>query len=136
MPNHPTNWPSQRHHLTQALKHLSKFTDNLQTFLELSDEAEAQVLTLDFGTSSVIAVMDELRAEAIADTNMANRAKPSVPSRAEYPNQRKPWTFDDEQAVRSALMLGFDKHWIAERLGRNTRAVQERIEVMRKAGQL
>lgn len=134
--DHPTyHWPTQRHYLTEALKHLSAFTDNLQTFLELSDEyyAEAQVLTLDFGTSSVIAAMDDLRAEAIAETNMAKR---ELPSREDFPRQRSPWTYDEEQALRSALLLGFGVDWIGQRLNRTAKAVQRKIDRMRAEGMM
>jgi hypothetical protein len=117
------------------LKHLSAFTDNLQTFLELSDEAhmQAQVLTLDFGTSSVVAVMDDLRAEAIAETNMAKR---ELPSREDFPRQRSPWSYDEEQALRSALLLGFDVDWIGLRLNRTSKAVQRKIDRMRAEGMM
>ena len=133
MPNHPTNWPSQRHHLTQALKHLAKFTDNLQTFLELSDEAEAQVLTLDFGTSSVIAVMDELRAEAEAETNMAKR---NMPSREEVPNIRRPWTFDEIELVVAGRKLGLNNDQIGNKLGRTGRAVEAVVTQLRREDRL
>jgi hypothetical protein len=140
--NRPS-WPSQRHYLTEALKHLSAFTDNLQTFLELADEAEhaaveAQVLTLDFGTTSdtLHTVMDSLRDDANENPTLGKRPKRQKPSREVHPNQRKPWTFDEEQAIRSALLLGFDRAWIAHHLGRNERAVQDRMELMRKAGEL
>jgi hypothetical protein len=115
------------------LKHLAAFTDNLQTFLEMGDEAEAQVLTLDFGTSSVVAAMDDLRAEAIAETNMAKR---ELPSRDEFPRQRSPWSYDEEQALRSALLLGFDADWIGQRLNRTGKAVQRKIDRMRSEGTL
>jgi hypothetical protein len=132
--NHPAyNWPTQRHYLDQALKHLSAFTDNMQTFLELNDEAEAQVLTLDFGTSSVIACMDDLRAEPLAETNMAKR---ELPSRHEVPNVRRQWTFEEQQAIRSALMLGFDSTWLANHLGRTRKGVEHKIDQLRKAGEL
>ena len=121
--DHPTyHWPTQRHYLQEALKHLSAFTDNMQTFLELGDEAEAQVLTLDFGTTS--AVVEE---DAPART---------LPSREDFPRQRSKWRFDEEQAIRSALMLGFDAAWIAQRLERTTKAVQRKIDHMRQAGAL
>jgi len=134
------NWPSQRHYLTEALKHLSAFTDNLQTFLELSDaaEADAQVLTLDFGTTSdtLHTVMDSLRDDANAETSLAKRAKPELPSRDDFPRQRSPWSYDEEQAVRSALILGFDADWIGLRLDRTTKAVQRKIDRMRQEGTL
>jgi DNA-directed RNA polymerase specialized sigma24 family protein len=129
MPNHSNNWPSQRHHLTQALKHLAKFTDSLQTFLELSDEAEAQVLTLDFGTSSVIAVMDELRAEAIVETNMAKRAKPD-----DAVHWCRPWTPEDDELLIAGHRLGMSRAQIAERLGRNTSGVKSRYNRLRRNG--
>lgn len=142
--DHPShNWPSQRHYLTEALKHLSAFTDNLQTFLELADEAEhaaadAQLLTLDFGTTSdtLHTVMDSLRDDANENSSLAKRAKPELPPRDLFPNQRKPWTFNEEQAIRSALVLGFGQKWLAERLGRTHKSVQEHIREMRKAGEL
>ena len=132
--DHPAyNWPTQRHYLTEALKHLQAFTDNMATFLELGNEAEAQVLTLDFGTSSVIACMDDLRDEAIAETNMAKR---ELPSRDEVPNVRRQWTFNEQQAIRSALLLGFDSTWLATHLGRTRKGVEHKIDQMRKAGDL
>jgi hypothetical protein len=105
----------------------------MATFLELGNEAEAQVLTLDFGTSSVICCMDELRAEPIAETDMAKR---ELPSRDEVPNVRRQWTFDEQQAIRSALLLGFDSTWLANHLGRTRKGVEHKIDQLRKAGEL
>jgi hypothetical protein len=132
--DHPTyNWPTQRHYLNEALKHLEAFTDNMATFLELGNEAEAQVLTLDFGTSSVICCMDDLCDEPIAETNMAKR---ELPSRDEFPNQRKAWTFDDDQLVKAGHKLGLDDHQLAEHLNRSHRAIEFRRYHLRKAGEL
>jgi hypothetical protein len=106
------------------LKHLSAFTDNLQTFLELSDEAhmQAQVLTLDFGTTSTIVCEDA--------------PSRTLPSREDFPRQRSPWSYDEEQALRSALLLGFDVEWIGQRLNRTGKAVQRKIDRMRTEGTL
>jgi hypothetical protein len=142
--DHPSyNWPNQRHYLQAALKHLAAFTDNMQTFLEMGDEAEAQVLTLDFGTTSTVAesetlhtVMDVLREDANENTSLAKRAKPTVTSRQEFPRQRSVWSFDEIQAIRSALLLGFDYEWIAARLGRTRKAVADKTQRLRQAGEL
>jgi len=121
--NHSSaNWPTQRHYLQEALKHLAAFTDNMQTFLEIGDEAEAQVLTLDFGTT-----------QTTVEPEPATR---NLPSRDDFPRQRSPWSYDEEQALRSALLLGFDADWIGHRLNRTGKAVQRKIDRMRTEGTL
>jgi hypothetical protein len=142
--DHPSyNWPNQRHYLQAALKHLAAFTDNMQTFLELGDEAEAQVLTLDFGTTSTTSAAETLhetleclRDDANDKTSLAKRAKPTVTSREQFPRQRSVWSFDEIQAIRSALLLGFDYEWIAARLGRTRKAVADKTQRLRLAGEL
>ena len=121
--NHPAaSWPSQRHYLQEALKHLAAFTDNMQTFLEIGDEAEAQVLMLDFGTTPTTVEPEPVTR--------------NLPSRDDYPRQRSPWSYDEEQALRSALLLGFDADWIGHRLNRTGKAVQRKIDRMRTEGTL
>ena len=94
----------------------------MQTFLEIGDEAEAQVLTLDFGTT-----------QTTVEPEPATR---NLPSRDDFPRQRSPWSYDEEQALRSALLLGFDADWIGHRLNRTGKAVQRKIDRMRTEGTL
>jgi hypothetical protein len=161
--NPQDNWPCFRHLLEQLLENLETQTDIVKSLLEEGDHADYldfitagdsihRPLLLDFGTSNTSTFvvdgftdaeadalnesLQTLRDDTNENTSMANRSKLVLPSRDEYPNQRKPWTRHDELDVICALYLGFDKHWIAEKLGRNSRAVQDRIEMLRKHGEL
>lgn len=120
-------WPSQRHYLQEALKHLAAFTDNLQTFLELSDEhhAEAQVLTLDFGTSA--ATVEPEPTETVAPKRQAS-------PRSEFPNRARPWTEKDHEILQAGVLLGLAHSEIAKRLGRTTHAIDSQLTFLRAGG--
>jgi len=132
--DHPTyNWPTQRHYLNEAMKHLSAFTDNIATFLELGNEAEAQVLNLDFGTTSVLQILDDLETE---ETSMAKGETRIMTSRHDAPNIRKTWTNEERQLVLAGLKLGLKQHEIGKKLGRTEHAIARELFRIRKAGEL
>jgi hypothetical protein len=132
----PYNWPTQRHYLDQALKHLSAFTDNMRTFLELNDEAEAQELALSYDTTPVIVCMDDLSDDTDDKTSMTKRAKQVRPSRDDFPNARKTWTTEEDNQLWAALLLGHNYQWIAHHLSRTPRAIQRRVDKLQGTGQL
>jgi DNA-binding NarL/FixJ family response regulator len=134
----PIDWKAFRFALDQLNRSVASLTDALEALYNTTDQPDAQVLTLEFGstTDTLHTTLETLRDDANENLTLHNRAKPACPSRDEFPNQRKPWTFDEEQAIRSALLLGFGQAWIAQRLGRTPKSIQEHIREMRKAGEL
>jgi hypothetical protein len=141
------NWPHFRHLLDQLLENLYNQTEIVRSMLEEGDHADyldvvadvntvCRPMVLEFGTTTPSILhpsMQTLRDDANEKTTMAKR---ELPSRDEVPNVRRQWTFDEQQAIRSALMLGFDSTWLATHLGRTRKGVEHKIDQMRKAGEL
>lgn len=115
--NPQIDWQAFRFALDQLNRSVASLTDALEALYNTTDQPNAQVLMLDFGPA------EQAPARAL-------------PSRADFPRQRAKWRFDEEQAIRSALTLGFDVAWIAQRLERTSKAVQRKIDHMRHEGKL
>ncbi len=118
----PIDWKAFRFALDQLNRSVASLTDALEALYNTTDQPDAQVLTLEFGTTSTIVCVEP--------------ATRNLPSRDEYPRQRSPWSYDEEQALRSALLLGFDAEWIGHRLNRTAKAVQRKIDRMRAEGMM
>jgi len=144
--NPQDNWTIFRDLLEQFLDTLETQTEIIKSMLKEGDHADhldfvAEVISyepmnLQFDTSSVIVCMDDLRAEAIAETSMTKRAKQLRPSRDDFPNARKTWTTEEDNQLWAALLLGHNYQWIAHHLSRTPRAIQRRIDKLQGTGQL
>jgi hypothetical protein len=115
--DHPSNsWEAQRHYLNAALKHLSAFTDNMRTFLEIGDEqadaANPLTLVLDYTTTS----------DTIDERPPTKQTSP----RDRYPNTRRPWTPFEDNLLLSGIKLEMPLQEIAQALGRTTAACDRR----------
>jgi DNA-binding NarL/FixJ family response regulator len=154
MPTNPANpeinWPAFRHALDQLTRSVATMTDALEALYYVTDQPDAQVLTLDFGASNTCTMfldgftaaeadalnesLQTLREDANENTSMANRAKRRTPSRDEYPNQRKPWTIEEETQVMVGVDWGMNYAEIGARLGRNRVSVENHVWEMRRDG--
>ena len=127
--HHSTNWPTQRHYLTEALKHLSAFTHNLQTFLELADAADAvhqaelpwQPYVVDTSTTSTV------ETEPPAETGRRWTMK-------DVPRKNQPWTSTEEELLVAGRLLGLTHAEIGERIGRSQSSVASHFSNMQLEG--